>query len=577
MQPVIGKTFGDYRIIAELGRGATGAVYEAIHEAQGHRVALKIFASELGQNSDFARRFPREVEAMRRLRHRHIVRLYDAGQVQGVFFIALEMMDGGSLEQRLSGGKAMDLPTTVRILAQVAAALDYAHRQGVIHRDVKPSNILFDRTGAAVLTDFGIAKVVGQTGSLTHSGGLLGTPEYVSPEQVQSAKQVDHRTDIYSLGVVAYRMLTGHVPFRRESPWAVLFAHVKEAPPPLSRWNPRVNPQAEQAVLRALAKDPSERYATAGEFVQALAGVTADRLRPTTLYPMAVVGLSVTLVALTALLLRAPERPRPVPPASGPLLAFESDQDGNREIYVADPTTLYRWRLTDHPGQDFSPAWSPSGQHLVFSSDRSGDVELYVMDRRGQGLTRLTNDPATDSGAVWSPDGLSIAFDSDRSGNFDVWIMNSDGTGLRNLTQHQAFDGDPAWSPDGEWIAFESDRDGNYEIYVMPASGGQAQRLTRHSGNDFAPSFSPDGTQIVFECQRESIEICTMNREGGNLRRLTADDVEDRQPQWLADGRILWTRRQGSVWNLFLMDSNGQDMKPWMVTFWSETAPAWSR
>lgn len=574
---MIGQTLGPYQIISEIGHGGMGTVYHALH-AQGYHVALKVLAPELARNADFAQRFPREMAVMRQLHHHHIVRLVDAGQAQSTLFMAMELMEGGSLDQRLSGGQALDLPTTVQVLSQVASALDHAHRQRVIHRDVKPSNILFARDGRAVLTDFGIAKVVGQSTSLTQTGAIIGTPEYVSPEQAQGTKEVDPRTDVYSLGVVAYQMLTGRVPFRRDNTWATLLAHINEAPPPLRRWNSRITATTEQAVLRALAKAPSQRFATAGQFIQALsqtasAAETGTRLRPA----LVTIPLAMVLVGLLALLLRQPSGPTNQPPATGPLVAYESDKDGNREIYVADPTSQRRWRLTRDPAQDFGPAWSPDGQKLLFASDRSGYTDLYVMDRQGQNLTTLTADPAVDSGPVWSPDGKRIAFDSNRQGNNDVWVMNDDGSDMWNLTQHPAFDGDPVWSPDGRWIALETDRDGNFEIYVFPAVGGAGRRLTVDSGRDFAPSWSPDGQSIVFECQRQSTEICVVDVDSGAIRRLTVDNTEDQQPGWLPDARIIWTRRQGPVWNLHVMDADGQGMQPWSVTAWSEMAPAWTR
>jgi Tol biopolymer transport system component len=506
------------------------------------------------------------------------VHLVDAGQAQGMLFMAMELMEGGSLDQRLAAGQALNLSTTVGILSQIASALDHAHRQRVIHRDVKPSNILFSHDGRAVLTDFGIAKVAGQSTSLTQTGAIIGTPEYVSPEQAQGIRELDARSDVYSLGVVAYQMLTGRVPFRRENTWATLLAHIKEAPPPPRRWNSQINAAAEQAVLRALAKAPAQRYASAGEFIHALDLARSKSGQPAGLRAaLAGAAAVIVLVILLALTMRRSEpATASQPPPAGPLLAFESNQDGNREIYVADPASQQRWRLTSHAAQDFGPAWSPDGQRLAFASDRSGYTDLYVMSRQGQGLVALTQDPAVDSGPAWSPDTQRMAFDSNRSGNNDVWVIDADGAGVRNLTQHPAFDGDPSWSPDGQWIAFESDRAGNFEIYLMPAEGGAARRLTGDSGRDFAPSWSPDGRQIVFECQRQSTEICVVDAATGDVRRLTADAVEDQQPGWLPDGGIIWTRREGAVWNLFVMDANGQDMQPWMATLWSETAPAWT-
>ena len=575
-----------------------GTVYRAVHVSGGYHVALKVLPPHLAQDAEFVRRFLREMELLRRLRHRHIVRLYEAGQTQGMLYMAMEYAAGGSLAQRLAGGRRLNLPTTIAILTQIASALDYAHHQGVIHRDVKPSNILFAADGRAMLADFGIAKGIGLS-RLTRTGTAIGTPEYVSPEQAEGLRELDYRTDIYSLGVVAYQMLTGRVPFRRENTWATMLAHIRETPPPLRHWNRSLSPAVQTVVLRALEKSPDKRYTSAGRFAQALAaaasGVKKGRQTPTP-RPWDGAGprtkaiwliLILVMVAIIAGVLswHLPDTPTEgsVPPASGPLIAFESDRDGNKEIYVADPITGSHWRLTHDPAMDFAPAWSPDGQRLAFASDRNGFVDIYIMSRQGEVLLNLTQNPAQDSGPAWSPDGRKMAFDSDRNGNLDIYVVNADGTGLTNITQHPAYDGDPSWSPDGRWIAFESNRDGNFEIYVVPAEGGPAIRLTNTSWRDFAPVWSPDGRRIVFECQRGGAEICVMAADGSHLQRLTTEgtgDVRDRQPSWSPDGRqIIWTRQNPltGAWDLYVMDADGQNARPLRTSTWSETAPTWTQ
>jgi serine/threonine protein kinase len=419
---LIGQTLGSYRILAELGRGGMGTVYRAVHVTRGYPIALKVLAPQLAQSPNFARRFLREMEAMRRLHHRHIVRLYQAGQAQGMLYMAMELLEGGSLDRRLAEGP-LDLPSAVAILAQVAAALDHAHHHGVIHRDVKPSNVLFARDGRAVLGDFGLAKVAGQS-RLTQTGVAVGTPEYSSPEQAQGRSQPDHRTDVYSLGVVAYQMLTGHVPFERDNTWATLLAHIRETPPPLQHWNRSIPPAVQAAVLRALEKSPDQRFASAGQFAQALVaaaggaavlgnlGVKYTRTPTPQLGSgmqlnaksiWLVIALAVATIGTVVLVSLPPvplTTPTNLPPVRGPLIAFESDQDGNKEIYVADPTGRSRWRLTDHPAMDWAPAWAPDGQRLAFVSDRSGFMDIYTMNRQGQGVINLTHSPAQDSNCL---------------------------------------------------------------------------------------------------------------------------------------------------------------------------------
>ena len=603
MHDLTGRTLGQYQIVSEVGR-SVGTVYRAVHVTKGYHVALKVLPPHLAQDAGFVSRFLRETEVLRRLRHRHIVQLYEAGQAQGTLYIAMEYAQGGSLAQRLAGGRMLDLRTAIAILTQIASALDHAHRQGVIHRDVKPSNILFAADGRTLLADFGIARAVGLT-RLTQTGTAMGTPEYISPEQAEGSRELDHRTDIYSLGVVAYQMLTGHVPFQRENTWATMLAHIRETPPPLRHWNRSLSPAVQAVVLRALEKPPGRRYASAGQFVQTLAAASrgagvpqdvaderrrtptprpGDRVQLGTRAVWLVVVLALVGIIAGALSLRQPDTSTggSVPPVSGPLIAFESDQDGNREIYVTDPAARSRWRLANDPAMDFAPAWSPDGQRLAFASDRNGFTDIYIMSRQGKGLLNLTQNRAQDSGPAWSPDGGQIAFDSDRDGNLEIYVMNVDGTGLTNLSRHLGHDGDPTWSPDGRWVAFESNRDGNFEIYIVSAGGGTPLRRTTNSWTDFAPSWSPDGQRIVFECYRQDAEICVMNADGGEVRRLTTGFARDRQPSWSPDGRqIIWTRQNPLTgdWDLYAMNVDGPDVPHPLTTTstWSETAPAWTR
>ena len=197
----------------------------------------------------------------------------------------------------------------------------------------------------------------------------------------------------------------------------------------------------------------------------------------------------------------------------GRRIAFESTRDGNWEIYVMDADGSGVTRLTHNDAYDWSPAWSPDGRRIAFHSKRDGNREIYVMNADGSGVTRLTFDSAFDSGPNWSPDGRRIAFGSDRDGDFEVYVMNADGSGVTRLADNDG--GTPAWSPDGRRIAFSSERDGNWEIYVMNADGSGVTRLTHNSGRDLFPSWSPDGRQIAFHSHRDgNMEIYVMNAAG---------------------------------------------------------------
>lgn len=265
MNTLIGQTIGEFQILEELGRGGMAIVYKAHQRSLDRDIALKVLPGGLADQRDFYQRFRREARAIGMLKHPHIVTVYGFGEEGSIAFIAMEYVSGGTLRHRL--GQPMELPVALEILGQVGSALDYAHSHGVIHRDVKPTNILMEGN-RAVLSDFGIVRVMEET-RLTREGTGMGTPEYASPEQIQSLP-LDSRSDVYSLGIVAYEMLTGQVPFRAETPLAVVYKQMKQPPPPPRRLNPKMPRRVEAVLLRALKKDPAERYCTAGDFVKAL-------------------------------------------------------------------------------------------------------------------------------------------------------------------------------------------------------------------------------------------------------------------------------------------------------------------
>lgn len=265
-------TLGPYELHDEIGRGGMARVFKACHPPTERYVALKVLRDDhryVRDAGDFAERFRREARVVAALEHRHILPVYDFGEDGGVFYIAMRYLSGGSLEDLLAAGR-MTLPDVARILGNVAEALDYAHRKGVIHRDVKPANVLLDDEGVAYLSDFGVARVVDSSTKMTQSGLALGTPVYMSPEQ-SLGEPVDARSDVYSLGVMAYEMVVGQVPFGGTTPVTVAMGHINEVPPAPQAINPDVPDALVPVLARALAKSPDERYQTAQAFAAALA------------------------------------------------------------------------------------------------------------------------------------------------------------------------------------------------------------------------------------------------------------------------------------------------------------------
>jgi len=267
LQP--GTVIGPYRITERIGRGGMATVFKAHHDALARYVAIKVLPDFLAEQEGFEERFQQEAVAIAHLRHPSILAVYDYGEEDGNHYIVEEFVEGGTLSDRM--GRVHSLEETVSILSPIASALDYAHARGVLHRDVKPSNIMLTADGTPILGDFGLAQMMGASDArLTLTGMIVGTPEYMAPEQC-AGQDIEATADVYSLAVVAYQMLTGQVPFTAATPAAVIVAQMRAELPPPRSVNPNLSEASESALLKGLARQPADRWPTAGELVGALA------------------------------------------------------------------------------------------------------------------------------------------------------------------------------------------------------------------------------------------------------------------------------------------------------------------
>ena len=263
------QRLGKYKIIEEIGRGGFSVVYKALDTSLHNRpVALKVLHPHLLVDPTFVLRLQQEAGAAANLRHPNIVVIHEVGEIDGTYYIAMEYLPGMPLGGLIKEEGPLAPPRAVKITRQVARALDYAHGKGFIHRDVKSGNIIVGEDDHATLTDFGLVRAAERT-TLTTAGRAIGTPEYMSPEQAEG-EEIDHRSDLYSLGVVAYEMLTGSVPFKGDTPSATHYMHVHKSPPSPAQINPALTHEAEVVLLKALAKDPQERYQSGKELGDSL-------------------------------------------------------------------------------------------------------------------------------------------------------------------------------------------------------------------------------------------------------------------------------------------------------------------
>lgn len=273
-----GTTLGSYQVLEPIGKGGMGEVYKGFQTGLKRPVAIKILPDQLAQETEFRVRFEREAKTVAALKHPNIVSVFDFGEADGKYYMVMEYIDGQDLGNHLKAVGRLPVDEARLLVQDIAAALDYAHSQGLVHRDVKPSNVMLQKatiTGAthatprAILMDFGIAKIVGGNTGLTGTG-MVGTLDYVAPEQIMSAREVDRRADIYALGVMVYQMFTGQLPFVGNNPARLVFAHLQQPAPDPRDVVPELPVPIAKAVLKALAKKPEDRFPTAGEFAATL-------------------------------------------------------------------------------------------------------------------------------------------------------------------------------------------------------------------------------------------------------------------------------------------------------------------
>jgi serine/threonine-protein kinase len=305
---IIGRTIGSYQVLEKIGQGGMSEVYKGLHSGLDRYVAIKLVGQSLQSDPEITRRFKREAQSVASLRHPNIIQVYDFGATDEGYYLVMEYVEGTDLrvemDRRFRVGRSFAPDEVIEILEQVAGALDYAHQQGLIHRDVKPANILLAEEGPVILTDFGLAMLRDRISQVT-LGHSFGTPEYIAPEQAMDSRAAVPQSDVYALGGVLYEMVTGQIPFDAESPLNIALKHISEDPLPPRQLVTHLPPPVEDVILRALAKEPDARFPTAQAMVDALRGAWMS-------------GAEVATVEAPQPTLPAMDRPSPVPPPQPP-------------------------------------------------------------------------------------------------------------------------------------------------------------------------------------------------------------------------------------------------------------------
>jgi len=494
---MLGKTLGHYEILEQVGAGGMGEVYRARDKRLDRAVAIKVLPERFSAHDVLRERFEREARTISQLNHPHICALYDIGEHDGVNFLVMEYLEGETLEKRLSRGP-LPPEQALRLGVEIAEALDRAHRQGIIHRDLKPGNIMLTKAGAKLL-DFGLAKfkvdavpvssalteMATESRKLTGEGTLLGTLQYMAPEQLEG-KEADGRADIFALGAVLFEMVTGRAAFTGKSQASLIAAILASDPPPLATLQPMTPPALDRVVKQCLAKDPDERWQTARDLAAELKWIANPpvaaassppgvahrkrRNRERLAWALAAVFLAAAVAGLAAYLrLRNSPAPLVVTDISAP--------KGAQFAFVAAPP----------------PALSPDGRALVFAArDASNTTRLWVrrLDSASAQPLPGTEDPAS---AFWSPDGRRIAFYA----HHQLQVIEASGGQPLVLSDAPATGG-AAWNREGT-ILFAQ---GNEGIYRLAATGGAPVQVIAREASRYAfymaPRFLPDGKHFLY-------------------------------------------------------------------------------
>ncbi len=382
---------GPYRIVGQVGQGGIATVYKAWHERLDRHVAIKVMHQAFLQDPTFLTRFEREAKIIARLDHPHIVPVYDYADVDGQPYLVMKFIAGRTLKQALLK-RPLTLDEILRVMTPLADALDYAHRMGVLHRDIKPSNIILDANDIPYLTDFGMARMA-QAGESTISADMmLGTPQYISPEQALGKTDLDARTDLYSLGVVLYELIVGQVPFSGDTPYSIVHDHIYRELPRPSAVNPEVPPAVEAVLMKALAKEPAQRYESAAELIEAL----REAVQSSGLRALAPDRQTRALDAMAKLRGAAqPDGDRaPVIPAPISHNESSSDRKGSVEFSLDLGSEELRSQLRE-VGQEVRGAFQEVGEQLreAFGSESWRETWAeWTSDSESQGRTAVPSD-----------------------------------------------------------------------------------------------------------------------------------------------------------------------------------------
>jgi serine/threonine-protein kinase len=618
----VGSVLAGYRIHRLIGRGGMGVVYLATDIRLDRAVALKILAPEVALDPKTRERFLHESRLAAAIDHPSIVPIFGAGEDDGRLWISMRYVDGLDLRTLLAHHGPLDARLAGRLLHQIASALDAAHSRGVIHRDVKPSNILvgrdpqvrMDEDGIvalgehAYLTDFGLTRRVTDISTKTSLDGFIGTIDYVAPEQIEGGP-VDGRTDQYGLAATLYTTLTGAPPFERDMELATIHAHLRQSPPSVTIARPDLPLAVDEVLARGLAKHPGNRFPSATALIEAFEGALAPakseptaetdsrrirRRRRRSVVRVAVVALVIAAAGTAVPIARsrgmlggssqpmgvleirltgggvvelAPslEQPNSLTLSSdGKELAVAATGDPTRAIYVVHVgSTGPTFRLPSGYDVDHAPEFSQTGR-LAISRSVHGTLHIFLVDPDGSDPVQLTDQVgANDRAPTWSPDGTMIAFQRSVQGLGHIIVMRADPSdpGV-DLTPEGGDDGTTRWSPNSKSLAIvRRDAGGSRQIVIVSIDGQVRRNVSKDEVIDGAPAWSPDGSELAFVRHFPgNSDIMVVSVTGAGRKNLTMSPGSEGQPVWSPDGSLIaFVQHQRGNSHICVIASDGTD------------------
>jgi Tol biopolymer transport system component/predicted Ser/Thr protein kinase len=554
---MIGRTISHYRILEKLGEGGMGVVYKAHDTRLDRMVALKFLPHYLTSDPTEKERFHHEARAASALVHPNIAVIFEITEHDDQVFIVMEHVEGRTLKQVIEA-EQLALRKVLDIAVQVGDGLTAAHEKGVVHRDIKSENIMITPKGQAKITDFGLAKVKGAT-KLTKTGSTVGTAAYMSPEQARG-EEVDHRSDLFSFGVVLYEMLTGRLPFKGEHHAALLYSIINDDPPPVARFNEKATPELERIVAKALEKDRDDRYQHADELL-------ADLRRERKKLDCVKTGQLSTVAEV-----KAQPRRKELWYGLGALAALMAAVGAYVLLSNRPP------RVALNPGMTFrvlpipfaeigAPGLSQDGNWAAFpAADANGVSDIFFMNTMSGESRRITSDSSTYVGSAdVSPDGSQVVYERNTGSAWlpEIAIVSSIGGPSRQIVDHGW---DPRWRPDGQRIGYVcgkgfGSRSGYAEFRTVRPNGSDNRcELIDSTSTEASPfSWSPDGRSICWirYFNEQWKEILVYELATGKARQVTFDKKNIYDVCWASNGQIVFSSNKTGNFNLWMVPASG--------------------